>query len=263
MIKLKHIDKGKAFDWGRTSTEYGKFRDIYPEEFYQKLLELKLGTKGQKVLDLGTGTGVLPRNMYRFGAHFIGADIAENQIKEAIKLSKENNMDIDYLVAPAEEINFPDNSFDVIQACQCFMYFEKKILLPNIKRMLKPGGVFATLFMAWLPGESQIAQKSEDLVLKYNPEWTGKGYKRFELKTPEWSRELFTVKHKVTFDVNLKFTRESWHGRIVACRGIGASSLNKKEIAAFEKEHIEMLNTSTPEEFEIPHYVSMLVFEVK
>lgn len=261
MITLKHIDKGRKFDWGRTSTEYAKFRDIYPEEFYEKLLELELGTQGQKVLDLGTGTGVIPRNMYRFGAHYTGVDIAENQIKMAIELSKHAGMDINYLVSPSEEIEFPENSFDVIQACQCFMYFDKKILLPKIRTMLKPGGKFAVLFMAWLPEESEIAKASEDLVLKYNPDWTGKGYKRPELKTPKWTEELFKVKSYINFDVNLRFSHESWNGRIVACRGIGASSLNREKVAQFEEEHKAMLRTMAPEQFEIPHCATMLVLE--
>lgn len=29
-ITNEHIDGGKAFDWGRTSADYAKFRDIYP-----------------------------------------------------------------------------------------------------------------------------------------------------------------------------------------------------------------------------------------
>ena len=44
-----------------------------------------------------------------------------------------------------------------ITACQCFMYFDKDILLPKIYRMLKTDGHFAVLFMAWLPEESEIA----------------------------------------------------------------------------------------------------------
>lgn len=41
-ITDKSIDSGKAFDWGRTSADYAKFRDIYPEEFYHEeyLLEV-------------------------------------------------------------------------------------------------------------------------------------------------------------------------------------------------------------------------------
>ena len=33
IIKDKNIDDGKEFDWGRTSGEYAKFRDIYTDEF--------------------------------------------------------------------------------------------------------------------------------------------------------------------------------------------------------------------------------------
>ena len=43
---------GKAFDWGKTSEAYAKYRDIYPKEFYAKLAELSLGVKGQNVLDI-------------------------------------------------------------------------------------------------------------------------------------------------------------------------------------------------------------------
>lgn len=64
----KNIDGGKAFDWGKTSAEYAKFRDIYPKEFYNKIVNRGLCINGQKVLDVGTGTGVLPRNMYHYGA---------------------------------------------------------------------------------------------------------------------------------------------------------------------------------------------------
>ena len=73
-ITNKNIDHGKAFDWGKTSEDYAKYRDIYPKEFYAKLAELSLGVKGQNVLDLGTGTGVIPKNMYSYGAKWTGAD---------------------------------------------------------------------------------------------------------------------------------------------------------------------------------------------
>ncbi len=95
MITNDDIDGGRAFDWGRVSGDYARYRDIYPEVFYQRIVNLGLCTAGQRVLDLGTGTGVLPRNLVRFGAQFTGADISANQIAEARRLSEEAGVPID------------------------------------------------------------------------------------------------------------------------------------------------------------------------
>ena len=95
------------------------------------------------------------------------------------------------------------------------------------------------------------------MVLKYNPDWTGGGIKRYTLGTPEWSKEFFEVEAALTYDINVPFTRETWRGRMMACRGIGASELSESEIAEFEKEHVEYLNTQ-PENFDILHYVTIL-----
>ncbi|MDO4166268.1 MAG: methyltransferase domain-containing protein [Eubacteriales bacterium] len=261
-IRNKEIDHGKAFDWGKASEDYAKFRDIYPHAFYEKLAELSLGIAGQKALDLGTGTGVIPRNMYQYGASWIGTDISENQISYAKELSTAAGMDIEYIVASAEEVDFPDASFDVITACQCFMYFDKNVILPKIHKMLKAHGHFAVLFMAWLPEESEIAKTSEDLVLKYNPAWTGGGMTRYELQEPPWCGEWYRVANILTYDLPVSFTRVSWHGRMKACRGIGASALSESEIASWEKEHWNYMQT-LPEEFSVLHYVTILDLEKK
>lgn len=259
MQKLEGIDGGNAFDWGRASPDYAKYRDIYPEEFYRRMIEAGLCVKGQKILDIGTGTGVLPRNLYKYGAKFTGADISENQISEARRLSGEQGMDIEYIVSSAEDVDFPVESFDVVTACQCFMYFDKAIALPKIHKMLKAEGRFCIVYMYHLPYEDEIARASEELVLKYNPSWTGAGWRREELTEPDWAPLLFAMDKAQAFDVMLPFTRESWHGRIKACRGIGASSLPPKTIAAFEKEHAAMLSR-IPESFEILHFVTIQSF---
>lgn len=53
-IKDDRIDSGKAFDWGKTSREYAKYRDIYSGKFYQKIAYRGLCIKGQRVLVVGT-----------------------------------------------------------------------------------------------------------------------------------------------------------------------------------------------------------------
>ena len=79
-MKNRDIDGGKTFDWGRTAADYAPFRDIYPPQFYNKIVQRNLCVKGRNVLDLGTGTGVLPRNMHAYGAKWIGVDISKEQI---------------------------------------------------------------------------------------------------------------------------------------------------------------------------------------
>lgn len=162
-MQFADIDNGKTFDWGNTSKDYAKYRDVYPEEFYQSILDLGLCKAGQKVLDIGTGTGVLPRNMYRYGAKWIGTDISENQIEQAKLMAAENGMDIEFFTCPAEEVDYPDGTFDVITVCQCIWYLDAKIIAGRFSRMLKSGGKLLILYMGWLPYEDAIAEKAKRL----------------------------------------------------------------------------------------------------
>lgn len=254
------IDGGKAFDWGRTSEDYAKYRDIYPDEFYRKITELGLCVDGQSVLDLGTGTGVLPRNMYSCGAKWTGTDISENQITQAKRLSE--GMDIDYYAFSAEELDFPDGSFDVITACQCFWYFKHEQILPNLCRMLKPNGRLLILYMAWLPYEDRIAGESELLVLKYSPQWSGAGETVHPIEIPKCYFTRFELVRHEEYLLDVPFTRESWNGRMKACRGVGAS-LSEAEIIQFECEHLELLNKIAPDEFGVKHYAAYAELKMK
>lgn len=261
-IRNKSIDDGKAFDWGRTSADYARFRDIYPDIFYEKIAGRGLCLEGQKVLDLGTGTGVLPRNMYHYGAQWYGTDISENQILQAEMLSARQGMKVQYQAVAAEEIDFPDQTFDVITACQCFWYFDHEKITPNLYRMLKENGRLLLLYMAWLPFEDRIAGESEKLVLKFNPTWTGAGERRKPISAPDCIYDRFEMVYHEEYDVEVPFTRETWHGRMKACRGVGAS-LSPEEIAKWEKEHEKLLQETAPEEFMVKHYAAMLELEKK
>jgi ubiquinone/menaquinone biosynthesis C-methylase UbiE len=257
-IFRKNIDGGKAFDWGRTSSDYAKYRDIYPDIFFAKVAERGLCVNGQKVLDLGTGTGVVPRNMYRYGAKWTGADISPNQIRQAELLAENSGMDISFIASPAEKIDLPDGTFDVVTACQCFFYFDYGTVIPNIARLLKDGGRLVILFMAWVPADDPVARASEELVLKYNSEWTGGGYTRAPVFIPEIAHEYFDIEAQEDYDLMVPFTRDSWNGRMKACRGVGAS-MPPQDIAAWEHEHKEMLGKLVPDEFEILHHAAMAV----
>lgn len=258
----REIDHGRAFDWGRASVDYAKYRDIYPASFYQKLLDLGLCRAGQRVLDLGTGTGVLPRNLYPYGASFTGTDPAENQIAQARALAREAGQEIDFQCMAAEDSAFADNSFDVVTACQCFSYFDHETLAPRLHRMLRPDGRFVVLYMAWLPFEDPVAGQSEALVLQYNPDWTGCGEQRHPIAVPAAYAPYFDLEAQEVFDLRVPFTRESWNGRMRSCRGVDAS-LSAERVAAFDREHRALLERIAPREFYVLHYAAMTVLRAK
>ncbi len=262
VIKDSRIDAGKAFDWGRTSEEYAKYRDIYPNEFYKKIVDRGLCIDGQNVLDLGTGTGVLPRNMYRYGANWTGTDISPEQIEQAKRLSDGAGIRINFYAVSTEEIDFPNGSFDVITACQCFWYFDHERVMPKLYDLLKDDGKILILYMAWLPFEDDIAGKSEELVLKYSPAWSGAGETRHPIWIPNVVYKYFELEDHEEYDLKVPFSRESWHGRMKACRGVGAS-LSSEELAKWDNEHRQLLEKIAPEQFEVLHYAALAVLRKK
>ncbi len=262
VIKDERIDSGKPFDWGRTSKEYARFRDIYPEEFYKKIVDRGLCVSGQNILDLGTGTGVLARNMYKYGAKWTGTDISPEQIEQAKLLAEAGGMKIDFIAVPTEEIDFPKESFDVITACQCFWYFDHEKVMPKLAELLKPEGKLLILYMAWLPFEDKIAGASEELVLRFNPKWSGAGEKRHPIWIPDVAFDHFELEDHEEYDLSVPFTRESWHGRMRACRGVGAS-LSEEDLAKWDIEHRELMDRIAPESFDVLHYAALALLKKK
>ena len=255
--RKRGIDEGVGFDWGKTSEDYGRYRDIYPPVFYEKIAARNLCVSGQRILDLGTGTGVLPRNMYSRGAEWVGVDLSENQIAEAKKISAAQKKDIQYIVGAAEKIDFPLCCFDVVTACQCFWYFDHKELALKLWQSLKEDGKLLILYMAWLPFKDEIAGASEQLVLEYSPQWTGAGEWLHPIQVPDCVSRLFEPVYHEEYEIELPFTRESWNGRMKTCRGIGAS-LEPEQLREWEERHRRLLQQIAPERFFVKHYAAML-----
>ena len=245
------VDNGQNFDFGKTSTEYAKYRDIYPKELYDRLYAIGIGKEGSRWLDLGTGTGVIPRGLAEHGADIVATDISAEQIEEAKKLS-EGFYNITYKVSSAEEIDYPDNSFDVITACQCFWYFEPSIIVPKIKQLLKQGGIFLKLYMSYLK-DDPIAMQSHALVKELNPNWIGGSAAVQDLRT-----HYFPEPQMENFIIELPFTQADWHGRMMASRGVLAS-MDEDTVKIFEDRHLSLLSTQ-PEAFTIKHKVFLTYY---
>ena len=171
-------------------------------------------------------------------------------------------MNIDFFVSKAEEVSFRDETFDVITACQCIWYLKHDVTAQKFAKMLKPGGHFLILYMGWLPYEDEVAGKSEKIILKYNPNWNGYGDTVHPVRVPDEYLGYFNLVTQKEFRVDVPFTRESWHGRMRACRGVGAS-MSSADLESWDKEHFNMLEMVAPESFTVKHYVSIAELQVK
>ena len=255
-MKIVNIDNGNAFDFGKTSAEYAKYRDIYPKELYDKLYSIGVGNKDRSWLDIGTGTGVLPLNMYSYGSDIKAIDISESQITAAQILAVEKGADnIDFSVSAAEDTPFENNSFDCITAAQCFWYFDREKIIKEIKRLLKPNGIFVKIYMSYTL-DDEIAKKSHELVKKINTSWTPGVSGSSDMYNHPFENGKLDI-----FECKLPFTRESWHGRMLACRGTKAS-MDKETLSKWEIAHLELLS-EYPEYFKINHKIYVASYIVK
>ncbi len=88
---------------------------------------------------------------------------------------------------------------------------------------MKPGGKLLILYMGWLPYEDAIAGKSEEIILKHNPDWSSYGDTVHPVFIPAELLTSFELVLQKEYRVDVPFTRESWHGRMRACRGVSAA----------------------------------------
>jgi len=248
------IDHGNLLDWGRTSRDYATWRPNYPDRFFTLLESLGVGLRGQHILDLGTGVGFLALRFAQQGAVATGIDISDEQIQQARRSAQALGVAVDFLTGAAEDTGLPPASFDGVTASQSWLYFDKARAVGEVKRLLKSDGFLVTSHLAWLPREDPIAEASEQLVLQHNPKWTAGGLKGDVPTMPAWAEGHFRLHAMFVFDEGMPFTRESWRGRIRACRGIGAT-LSPEQVESFDRDHDALLQRIAPEHFSVLHRI--------
>ncbi|MGD1865534.1 MAG: methyltransferase domain-containing protein [Phormidesmis sp.] len=102
---------------------------------------------GQKVLDLGCGSGVITRELAKqvYPARAVGIDISKTLIDKGLlayaESSQRTQKNVDFQQGSVYNLPFPDNSFDIVYARLLFQHLDAPLqALASALRVLKPGG---------------------------------------------------------------------------------------------------------------------------
>lgn len=106
-----------------------------------RLLALLDVGPGQRVLDVATGSGEFARPAAVRGAEVVAVDLAAELVETARRRAAEDGVDIELEVADAEELPYPDASFDIVASSFGVMFCpDHPAVAAELARVCRPGG---------------------------------------------------------------------------------------------------------------------------
>ena len=120
-----------------------------------------------RVADVGAGTGKLTATLIGLGAEVTAVE-PDPQMLAALRQAMPA---VRSVPGSAEEIPLPDASLDAVLAAQAMHWFDMDRALPEIARVLRPGGVLAGLWnvdddrVGWVAGLAEISKRKSSVTL--------------------------------------------------------------------------------------------------
>ncbi len=174
MSELQHPDS-RSFEL--VADVYERARPGYPPEAVVWIADRLDLRPGRTVLDLGAGTGKLTRALLETGARVIAVepgDAMRAELERAAPGAEARR-------GSAEDIPLPDDSVDAITVGQAFHWFRHDVALPELHRVLRPGGGVALIWNNRDP-DVPLHQEIGRLIAPFIPP--------DRPDAEEWSREL-------------------------------------------------------------------------
>jgi SAM-dependent methyltransferase len=134
--RLRH-----ASSFGAVAAAYAEHRPSYADDAIRWCLA-PVSAARPRVVDLGAGTGILTAAVDRLGADVTAIEPDPNMLAEL----RRRLPAVRSAAGSAEAIPLPDGSVDAVLAGQAMHWFDLDRALPEIARVLVPGGVFAGLW---------------------------------------------------------------------------------------------------------------------
>jgi len=140
-------DTSKLFN--DKSDLYAQARPQYPAELFSYIKSLV--PNADTVWDCATGNGQAAVGLSKVFDHVYATDVSDEQI--ANHLSIQN---VIFSASSAESTKFADNMFDLVNVAQALHWFDFDKFWPEVRRVLKPGGMFITYAYIWFSVTPEI-----------------------------------------------------------------------------------------------------------
>lgn len=127
------MDPRRALSFGAAASSYDAARPTYPAD----AVRWALPSDAQRVLDLGAGTGKLTS-----AVRSLGLDVVAVEPDHGMRAHIEGES----LPGSAEDIPLPDGSVDAVLVGQAFHWFDPARAVPEMVRVLRPGGTIGLLW---------------------------------------------------------------------------------------------------------------------
>ena len=144
---LAKLKSGMKAAW--MAGDFGQIANHISGEAQEFVARLNL-KPGVRYLDVACGTGNTAIPAAKAGAQVTGVDIATNLLEQAKKRAGAEHLDIQFEEGDAEDLRYPDGSFDVVVSMFGAMFAPRpERVAAELLRVCKPGG---TIAMAnWTP----------------------------------------------------------------------------------------------------------------
>ncbi|MFH1004768.1 MAG: class I SAM-dependent methyltransferase [Bacteroidota bacterium] len=138
-------NKEKKF-WDKFANHYDSFiKNMFDKTCKTILANIDTELDLNKiVLDIGTGTGIIPFSICSKVSSIVAIDISSEMIRIANQKQKDSNIkNIDFQVQDSYNLPFTDKSFDIVIASNLLhLLYEPKKPIQEVKRVLKDNGIF-------------------------------------------------------------------------------------------------------------------------
>jgi 2-polyprenyl-6-hydroxyphenyl methylase/3-demethylubiquinone-9 3-methyltransferase len=124
-------------------------------EYAHRVVAARIGghVAGLQLLDVGCGGGLVAEELARRGYRVSGVDPSPQSIRAAQVHARRERVDVSYLPAAGEALPFSASTFDAVTCLDVLEHVDDlDVVLGEIARVLKPGGVFVfdTINRTWV-----------------------------------------------------------------------------------------------------------------